>query len=443
MGHPALEVTEGTDHLQGRGHHRGRPRRALARGPLHGLPVPGRDPRRHRRQVPADGRSTPTARRAARSRDQAQGLPQDRRGGDGADEHPAASSPARYLNDGFSGGEKKRMEILQLALLQPADRGPRRDRLRPRHRRAATSSPRASTRSPDPDMGVLIITHYQRILHLVKPDRVTSCSTGGSSRRAARSSSTQLEDEGLRLDQGGGRRRGRLARDGRRDARPARHRADPRTSSRSCARGPRQPLAYLDSARDAQKPRVVIEAIDDQLARAQRQRPPRLLHALRRGDRRSTRAPARRSPRSPAPTPARDDLRPQRDRGDQPRRLRLGRAPTSAPATAIVLTEMEHHSNIVPWQQLAEQAGRRARLGRGRRRGPARPRRSSTRSCSSGRAKLVAVAHVSNVLGTINPIAEIVAPRPRRRRAGRSSTARRRCRRCRVDVAALGADFYA
>ena len=42
----------------------------------------------------------------------------------------------RNLNEGFSGGEKKRHEILQLELLDPEDRGPRRDRLRPRHRRA-------------------------------------------------------------------------------------------------------------------------------------------------------------------------------------------------------------------------------------------------------------------------------------------------------------------
>ncbi len=46
-------------------------------------------------------------------------------------------------------------------------------------------------------MGVLIITHYQRILHLVEPTRVVrSCSTAGSSRRAAPSSSPQLESEG-------------------------------------------------------------------------------------------------------------------------------------------------------------------------------------------------------------------------------------------------------
>ena len=78
---------------------------------------------------------------------------------------------SRYLNDGFSGGEKKRMEILQLAMLRPqmavldeTDSGLDIDALAP--------SPTASTASPGPDMGVLIITHYQRILHLVKPDAV-------------------------------------------------------------------------------------------------------------------------------------------------------------------------------------------------------------------------------------------------------------------------------
>ena len=82
----------------------------------------------------------------------------------------------------------------------------------------------------------------------------------------------------------------------------------------------------------------------------------------------------------------------------------------------IVLTEMEHHSNIVPWQQLAERVGAEIDwvpvgddgllemgvLAELLERGP----------------KLVAVTHVSNVLGTENPIAEICPPRPRRRRPG-------------------------
>ena len=58
----------------------------------------------------------------------------------------AASSRSRYLNEGFSGGEKKRMEILQLALQKPDAGGARRDRLGPRHRRAEHRRPRRQHR---------------------------------------------------------------------------------------------------------------------------------------------------------------------------------------------------------------------------------------------------------------------------------------------------------
>jgi Fe-S cluster assembly ATP-binding protein len=78
---------------------------------------------------------------------------------------------SRYVNDGFSGGEKKRMEILQLAMLRPrlavldeTDSGLDIDALR--------TVAEGVNRVTGPDMGVLIITHYQRILHLVEPDFV-------------------------------------------------------------------------------------------------------------------------------------------------------------------------------------------------------------------------------------------------------------------------------
>ena len=78
---------------------------------------------------------------------------------------------SRYLNEGFSGGEKKRMEILQLAMLRPqlavldeTDSGLDIDALR--------TVAEGVNRFAGPEMGVLIITHYQRILHLVKPDFV-------------------------------------------------------------------------------------------------------------------------------------------------------------------------------------------------------------------------------------------------------------------------------
>ena len=78
---------------------------------------------------------------------------------------------SRYLNEGFSGGEKKRMEILQLALQGPrlaildeTDSGLDIDALR-----VVANGVNAVA---GPDMGVLIITHYQRILHLVQPSHV-------------------------------------------------------------------------------------------------------------------------------------------------------------------------------------------------------------------------------------------------------------------------------
>ncbi len=79
---------------------------------------------------------------------------------------------SRYLNDGFSGGEKKRMEMLQLALQRPevavldeTDSGLDIDALR-------VVANAVNSVAQQSEMGVLIITHYQRILHLVQPDFV-------------------------------------------------------------------------------------------------------------------------------------------------------------------------------------------------------------------------------------------------------------------------------
>ncbi|MBQ7389259.1 MAG: cysteine desulfurase [Paludibacteraceae bacterium] len=72
----------------------------------------------------------------------------------------------------------------------------------------------------------------------------------------------------------------------------------------------------------------------------------------------------------------------------------------------IVLSQMEHHSNIVPWQMLAERKNLRLRVVPINERGELSP--ESYREMLTERTRLVAVAHVSNVLGTINPIKEIV-----------------------------------
>jgi len=102
---------------------------------------------------------------------------------------------SRYLNDGFSGGEKKRMEILQLAMLRPelavldeTDSGLDIDALR--------TVADGVNRFAGPDMGVLIITHYQRILHLVKPDFVHVIFEGRIVKQGGAELVSQLEEKG-------------------------------------------------------------------------------------------------------------------------------------------------------------------------------------------------------------------------------------------------------
>ncbi len=79
----------------------------------------------------------------------------------------------RYLNEGFSGGEKKRNEVLQMAIMEPevaildeTDSGLDIDALR------EVANGVQEVRAARPELGVLLITHYQRILSELRPDRV-------------------------------------------------------------------------------------------------------------------------------------------------------------------------------------------------------------------------------------------------------------------------------
>jgi Fe-S cluster assembly ATP-binding protein len=103
---------------------------------------------------------------------------------------------SRYLNEGFSGGEKKRMEILQLALQRPrlavldeTDSGLDIDALN-------VVANGVNTVAKGTDMGVLIITHYQRILHLVTPDRVSIMFDGRIAKEGGPELVERLEREG-------------------------------------------------------------------------------------------------------------------------------------------------------------------------------------------------------------------------------------------------------
>jgi Fe-S cluster assembly ATP-binding protein len=103
---------------------------------------------------------------------------------------------SRYLNEGFSGGEKKRLEILQLALQRPeiavldeTDSGLDIDALN-------VVAGGVNTIAQQSDLGVLIITHYQRILHLVEPTRVSIMFEGRIVKEGGPELVTQLEAEG-------------------------------------------------------------------------------------------------------------------------------------------------------------------------------------------------------------------------------------------------------
>ncbi|MDP9134893.1 MAG: Fe-S cluster assembly ATPase SufC [Actinomycetota bacterium] len=102
---------------------------------------------------------------------------------------------SRYLNEGFSGGEKKRAEILQLAMLKPeiavldeTDSGLDIDALR-----IVSDGVNALS---GPDMGSLIITHYTRILEYVKPDFVHIMLDGRIVREGGPELAGELEDKG-------------------------------------------------------------------------------------------------------------------------------------------------------------------------------------------------------------------------------------------------------
>jgi cysteine desulfurase/selenocysteine lyase len=111
------------------------------------------------------------------------------------------------------------------------------------------------------------------------------------------------------------------------------------------------------------------------------------------------------------------------------------------PGDAVLITQMEHHGNLVPWQVLCRERSAELRYLEIDERGEL-SLTALEDELARGDVKLVAFAHVSNVLGTINPVAEIAA---RARSAGALSLVdgAQAVPQMPVDVGALGADFYA
>jgi Fe-S cluster assembly ATP-binding protein len=101
----------------------------------------------------------------------------------------------RYLNDGFSGGEKKKVEILQLGVLQPrmavldeTDSGLDVDALR--------TVAEGVNALAGPNLGILIITHYNRILNYIRPDMVHVLIDGQIVRSGGADLANEIEERG-------------------------------------------------------------------------------------------------------------------------------------------------------------------------------------------------------------------------------------------------------
>ena len=109
----------------------------------------------------------------------------------------------RYVNDGFSGGEKKRLEILQMAVLNPAlavldetDSGLDIDALK------TVAAGINALRTPE--RGILLITHYQRLLNYIRPDRVHVLVDGRMARSGGAELALELEAKGYEGFRDGG-----------------------------------------------------------------------------------------------------------------------------------------------------------------------------------------------------------------------------------------------
>ena len=200
-----------------------------------------------------------------------------------------------------------------------------------------------------------------------------------------------------------------------------------------------RPLAYLDNGATSQKPRAVVEAESDfallENANVHRgvhilsQRATARYDAVREQLRRFLNAAVADEIVFTSGTTAAINLVAQS----------YGRS-VLRPGDEILLSEMEHHSNIVPWQLVAEAVGARIRAIPVTAAGELDLDRVP--GLLTDRTRIVAITHVSNVLGTVNPVQEIC--REARRRGivsvvdGSQAVPHRK-----VDITALGCDFYA
>jgi cysteine desulfurase / selenocysteine lyase len=200
-----------------------------------------------------------------------------------------------------------------------------------------------------------------------------------------------------------------------------------------------KPLVYLDSANTSQKPLAVLEAMDAYYrhANANIHRATHLLSeratALYEGARAKAAAFVN------APDPRAIVLTKGTTDGINLVAQSYGRA-TLRPGDEIVLSTLEHHSNIVPWQLVCEQTGAVLRVVPISARGEVDM--EAYAAILSPRTRIVAMGHVSNALGTVNPVREIIE-QAHARGAVVLIDGAQGAPHLVVDVQALDCDFYA
>jgi cysteine desulfurase / selenocysteine lyase len=166
-----------------------------------------------------------------------------------------------------------------------------------------------------------------------------------------------------------------------------------------------RPLVYLDNASTTHKPQAVIDRLIRYYA-SENANVHRGVHWLsERATAEYEGGPRDGRPLSERRVEPRDRVRPRHDRGNQPRRGRV-RPRAHRDGDEVLVTGMEHHSNIVPWQLVCEENG--ARLVAAPVTGTGELDVDAFTSLLTDRTRVVTLAHVSNALGTINPVRAIV-----------------------------------
>jgi cysteine desulfurase / selenocysteine lyase len=200
-----------------------------------------------------------------------------------------------------------------------------------------------------------------------------------------------------------------------------------------------RPLIYLDSGATSQKPEVVIEAVANHL-RNHNANVHRGVYALAQEADAAYDGARRRVAAFVGTQPETTIFTKNVTEAINLVAYSWGRANLN-PGDAVLITQLEHHANIVPWQVLCRERGAELRYLEVDERGEVSLEQLDA-ELARGDVRMVAVTHVSNVLGTILPVAEIVA---RARVAGALSLVdgAQAVPHMTVDVEAIGADFYA